>query len=249
VELRHHAEILRLLQIEPRPSAQARATLERREAACGVRFPEAVREWFSLEGAGEIFSSNTNQDCLTPVEELGKPAEVAQGYLHVATENQAVVAWYVKLGGAEDGPVMHNNDEWNEDLSKTPWQAAATSFRTFLFDELGGHRWESWYTGLYLRAEARGPTPDLLERLRARMNEGPREASVHRFFTPSSLLHASGVGDDRAVWTFKAKSADALFELVESVWDFGDLAEKLRPEGCDADVRVHGEAVLHRLRR
>src|SRR5262245_35078012 len=110
------------------------AIIEQREAACATRFPASVREWFSIESAEALFYENTNQDNLQELTELGDPQEAAQGYLKVATENQAVVAWYVRLGEGDDPPVFDNNDQWNDDLSRTAWRENSKTFTNFIFD-------------------------------------------------------------------------------------------------------------------
>src|SRR6266568_5157836 len=115
--LEYHQAILDLLNISVVPSLDRLATIEERERLCRARLPASVRERFAIETAESLFYENSNQDELTKLAELGVPAEAAQGYLRVATENQSVVAWYVRLNEGEDPPVYDNNDEWNEDLS------------------------------------------------------------------------------------------------------------------------------------
>lgn len=83
--LKHHHEICELLGVQPVASPGRQQVLAAREQACGVRFPEAVRDWFLVEDAECLFHENTNEDHLTRLAELGNPAETAQGYLCVAT--------------------------------------------------------------------------------------------------------------------------------------------------------------------
>ena len=76
------------------------AIIEERERACGVRFPASVREWFAIESAESLFYRKTNQDHLEELARLGDPRDTAQGCLKVATENQGVATWYVRLAEA-----------------------------------------------------------------------------------------------------------------------------------------------------
>lgn len=92
--LEYHQPVFDLLGVNVVRSSNRLATIEDRERICEARFPGSVREWFAIESAESLFYENSNQDELTRLEKLGDPAEVAQGYLRVATENQAVVAWY-----------------------------------------------------------------------------------------------------------------------------------------------------------
>src|SRR5262245_5468670 len=54
VQLVYHQATFDLLGREPVFSDAARVLFEERERACGARFPAAVREWYSLDGAVDI---------------------------------------------------------------------------------------------------------------------------------------------------------------------------------------------------
>jgi hypothetical protein len=129
-----HQSTFDLLGIEPHVSEQRLAMIAEREQICGISFPKSIREWYSIEGVEALFSENTNEDDLTDLNELGDLSDVQQGYLCVATENQAVIAWYVKLEGSDDPPVFHNDDEWDDDLSTINWQLCSETFSAFIFD-------------------------------------------------------------------------------------------------------------------
>jgi hypothetical protein len=102
--LEYHKAVFELLGRDAVVSENRLAAIEERERVCGARFPESVREWFVIEDAEYLFWENTNEDDLPNVRELGEPTEVAQGYLRVATENQAVIAWYVRLDQGDTPP-------------------------------------------------------------------------------------------------------------------------------------------------
>ena len=244
--LEYHQSVLDLLDVSVVPSLNRLATIEERERICGARFPEAVREWFAIESAESLFYENSNQDELTKVEELGDPAEVAQGYLRIATENQAVVAWYVRLNEGEDPPVYDNNDEWNEDLSRTDWRELSKTFTTFIFDMISSSHFKGWYSGMHLAAEDRMPDAQTLGLLREAFRQGPTtdapDCKVYRFFNPHGIITVrSGtperLADGRAKWTIEADSPDALVQFAEKVWRIGTLSQTLKAESCRPESR------------
>jgi len=55
-DIRYHAQVLALLGHPPRLSGVAVGAIEQCEATCGRRLPAAIREWYSLEGAGELLT-------------------------------------------------------------------------------------------------------------------------------------------------------------------------------------------------
>ncbi len=250
MELRYHAETFQLLGRTPVPRPGAEGLLAQREAACGRSFPASVREWFSLEGAAELFSSST-QVTMPTLDQLGDRARAAQGYLRVASEPRAALDWYVSLGGAEDPAVILVDAEWKGPLASTSLQIQAASFRSFLFDRFAEHRFGGRSAGTYLVARAQAPGQAILAQLRARFAEGPRTdlryRQIHRFFTRDGWVTAVSADDDLrariAVWTFDASSPETLFELVRVVWGLPGLRDTLRGEGAPA------AAVIARLRQ
>lgn len=86
----HHA-IFDLLGAAPASSPERLAQIEARERLCGVRFPASVRDFYAVNEAETLFGEAT-ADALVALEELGDPANTAQGWLRVADENQGVVA-------------------------------------------------------------------------------------------------------------------------------------------------------------
>jgi hypothetical protein len=132
--LAFHQSTFDFLGIDPHISDRRLALIVERERVCGISFPLSVREWYSIDRVESLFYENSNEDDLTNLNELGDLSDIRQGYLCVATENQAVIAWYVKLDGSEDPPVFHNNDEWDEDLSAINWELCSETFSAFIFD-------------------------------------------------------------------------------------------------------------------
>lgn len=140
-KLRYHQRLFAELGATPTVSKRNEQLLREREEALGIRFPQAVFELFSIEGIAEMFREHSNSDELVTNDEfdewkklaqLGIPAEIQQGYLRVAVENQGVVAFYVPVDGSDDPPVIHNNDQWVEDLAMVNWVPVADHFSEFV---------------------------------------------------------------------------------------------------------------------
>lgn len=251
-QLKYHQPILDLLEIEPVIPVDRIAAIEARERICGAQYPASVREWFALENAEALFHDNTNDDHLIELAELGDPAETKQGYLHVANENQGVVGWYVRLAEGDDPPVYHNNDDWNEDLSKTDWQPISETFTNFIFDMISTQCFRGWYSGAYLTANDRLPDQKTLSLLQARFQQGPTtdliDAKVYRFFTWEGMIAIRCVtpeylANGSAEWTIDTGTSEALLDFAQKLWDVGTLSETLKPYGHA------GAEVLRRLRR
>ena len=253
MELRYHAQTFRLLGLVPSRRPDADVLLAGRESACGSAFPASVKEWFSLEGAAELFSRST-QERMSPLEALGSPGQVAQGYLRVASENQGVVDWYVPLGGPDDPPVLVVDGDRKGPLVAASLQIHAASFGTFLFDMFAENRFRGWQLGTYLVARGQAPDEAVLAELRAHLEEGPRtdlrHRKIRRLFGGAGWLTAVSADDDLpahlATWTFDAASPEALHDMVRVLWRLPGLADTIRPEGRRSAVAA---GVIARLRR
>jgi len=67
-KLQYHQAIFALLDLQPVISQSQVSLINQREQLCQVAFPASVREWFSIEGAADLFFNNSNNDCLENVE-------------------------------------------------------------------------------------------------------------------------------------------------------------------------------------
>jgi hypothetical protein len=216
-----------------------------------------VREWFAIESAESLFYRKTNQDHLEELASLGDARDTAQGYLKVATENQGVVAWYVRLAEGDDPSVYDNNDEWNDDLSKTNWRMFARTFTSFIFDMMSSHHFGGWLSGMYLSAEDQWPSPNELGLLRDWLQEGPRietpDAMVYRFFNTQGMITIRAAMPGRsagatAVWEIEAEELEDLFEFAKKLRPMGTLSLTLRVKGGSPEWRAMGNEILQRLR-
>lgn len=254
---KYHQPILDLLGVETAMPFDRVAAIEERERVCGMRFPASVREWFAVQDAEALFHDNTNNDHLEKLQKLGDPAETRQGYLRVATENQAVVAWYVRLAEGDDPPVYHNKDQWNENLSETYWQANSVTFTNFIFDMISSHHFRGWYSGMQLSAKDSLPDEATLDRLRGWFRQGPTTdapgSKVYRFFTTQGVITISSVtpedlANGAAEWSIEAASPEALLDFGRKLSGVGTLAQTLKAQSCTPQSRAKGEELLQRLR-
>jgi len=207
-----------MLGVSPiRSPARERAIAER-ERLCGVKFPAAVVEWFALADAERLFHENSNEDDLVTLAELGDPEETRQGYLRVAIENQAVVAFYVRLDEGDDPPVYDNNDEFLEpQLDRIDWQLLSVSYTNFIFDMVCVHRLRAYPRKLYLEATADPPDAAALAVLSRRLRPGPvkstSEVELRRFFGPHEYAYVRWSPGGEAQWHIEADSPEVLAEL------------------------------------
>src|SRR4051794_10022023 len=219
----YHHTTLEMLGVSAERSPERERLIAGRERDCDAAFPAAVVEWFALQDAHELFHDNSNQDRLEALEELGDPRETRQGYLRVALENQAVVAFYVRLDEGDDPPVYDNNDEFlEEQLDRIAWNRVSVSFSNFVFDmvcigRLHAHRHE-----LYLNATGNVPDAAALASLGRRLRPGPvtrtAELEVHRFFGPHEYATVRWTEPGGpAQWHIEADSAEALAALRAAV--------------------------------
>jgi hypothetical protein len=248
--LEYHQSIFDLLGVTGVVSEDRLAIIWERESQCGTVFPASVREWFAIEGAESIFYDNSNQDHLTKLQDLGVPVETSQGYLRVATENQAVVGWYVRLNEGENPPVYDNSNEWNDDLSRTNWYTNANTFSNFIFDVISTHHFGGRYTGMQLFAVDRLPGDEDLDLLREHFQCGPitdqPDWKVYRFFTTRGVITIKSRSSTEAEWTIDADSPESVFQFGQKVWRLGTLDKTL--QASSSGRREEGEKVLMRLR-
>ncbi len=181
MSIQYHTALVDLLQLNKLNLNQYEAILKEREAACGVRFPNAVRELFLMEGISQKFREFTEDDLVSnnitdevaKLQALGDPEECQQGYLRIAVENQGVVAWYVRLTEGDNPPVYHNNDDWNENLNEVEWVKEADNVVNFMYDMIAQSCFDQWYTGLRLELKGVKPNVQLLEALKQKYKSGP----------------------------------------------------------------------------
>lgn len=218
----YHRAALEMLGVPARRSPERERLIAERERVCGVAFPPAVVEWFAQEDSHRLFHDHSNEDDLEALEALGDPAETRQGYLRVAIENQAAVAFYVRLNEGDDPPTYDNNDEFlEEQLARVAWNLVSASFSNFVFDALCIGRLHATRHGTFIAVT--GPVPGAadLAALGRRLRPGPvtrtDELEGHRFFAPHELVTVRWTHGDAADWHLQADSQEALDGLRAAV--------------------------------
>ena len=254
-DLSYHQAVFNLLDLCPEVAKQNVNRLRRREQQCGLKFPAAVFELYSLRYVDDIFFDNTNQDSLVELPDFGEQLEMKDDvdYLKVAIENQGVVTWHVPLDPGDDPPVLQAPDG-----VVSMGEIVSAAFSNFVFDMIANNYFRGWTTGMHLEAKATMPDQGLLRRIRKRFREGPRTrhrtSTVHRFFTPEGILTiSSNTPRDRAanrgLWKIEASSAESLFKIAREVWDYQDVAKKIKATALGPEERSRGRDVLKQLRR
>jgi len=258
--LRYHTAIFELLGKEPRLSEESLRRIERREQACGVRFPASVREWYSLEGAEGLLRENVANAEPVALDQVGSPEDVRWGWLYVTNERDGVASWLVRLDGSDDPPVdvLDDDSEPPYDLSESPW---SSSFSAYVFDLVSEGSIKAW--SRELRVSAHGPPPGEadLALLRSRFSEGPRtqgggvRLTTYRFFNADGLVTfqddpESGPGEValRGTWCVQGRTDEGLYNLCRLVWSIGTLAATLESD-CRTRHDNRADDVLRRLGR
>jgi hypothetical protein len=212
-----HGAALDMLGSQAVRSPQRERLIAERERACGVAFPASVVAWFALDGAEQLFHDNSNEDRLVALEELGDPDETRHGYLQVAIENQAVVAFYVRLDEGEDPPVYDNNDQFDEPLDEISWNRISETFTNFIYDMVAMARLGAARSGLWFEGDGRPPSGPP-----AGLRPGPEtrtaELEMRRFHGPHEFVWARWApGEDVASWQVQADTPERLAELADEL--------------------------------
>ena len=246
----YHEKTLQMLSPRPVYSLTNAAILEERKRICRVGFPEALRQWYSLENATALLRQHSNDDHPVPLQELGEPVVDWYGVKHrdflsnsllwIMGENQGVCNWAVDLNGSDDPPVLVEVDS----APKDNWVLHAGTFSEFIYCRV----WDSPLWGFSCSPQEPVLREYDLKLLRSRFLAEPTtygwpgDAQV-RFTAPQGrilLWITQSCGVD---WKVSARTADQLESLVQAVWDIGTLASTLYGPGAP------GESVLSKLRR
>ena len=119
--VRYHAEVLRLSGLKAKfTNAYA---VQERERECGFRFPAAIAEWYSIEGALDLLeqTAEPNSDRggqITPLETLGDPYPMSipfGGYIQLYSAGEADFAIFAILDGSEDPAVFVDACEYDDE--------------------------------------------------------------------------------------------------------------------------------------
>lgn len=192
-ETAYHAHACVPAGVPARVSADRLDVLARRQRQLGVRFPEAVVEWYAIDGAVE-FQASHSDDHVMSLAEMGLPYHdddyVTAGVLLITNENQDCYTLVVPLDGRPNPPVQIMDPfdlELEEAVARSePFADTFSDYvRACVFDA-SAHR-APWQ-----RVLDRVPfTPEVLTALRA---------------APFEELPATGTPGDQVTYRFKAGS-------------------------------------------
>lgn len=229
-----HARALTLLEVAPPVSAAATDELARLERERGILLPPSVREWYALEGAGELLRRGIDGQGIHP-HELGRPHEgfeepvdlVPEGRMLLMVENQGVCSWAVRLDGSNDPPV----DVEYDSMPEPEWSPFTPSFSHFV-------RYCIWHTvrvTLPFSANGSGGT---FEALVGACNEIEQGSSVHSG-TPIVTVVGDGIEHYGAAgrnllglvggwWQCASDSPKGFVAMVRTLREAAGAAEQLR---------------------
>jgi hypothetical protein len=227
-----HDRSLRLLPKVPEISEAAVAKVAEVEARIGRPLPAAVRDWYMREDACAILETYSNGDPPVALEDLGRPIPasngphdlVADGLLHIRTENQGVCIWAVELDDRDDPAVVLNYREL-DDLSE--WQLQAETFSDYIFSGI----WDFGPPFEWLIQAQNGPlSEEALDHLRSHFRETVRTWSwpgdaQYRFEGDAQRLliwNADGMSAD---WFLSADDEPSLAEAARKIWRLDDVGK------------------------
>jgi SMI1/KNR4 family protein SUKH-1 len=249
-QLKYHSVAIALLPNPPKFSESAAKAVREREEQLGIRFPESVREWYSLEDAVGILGSYSNDDCPVKMALLGEPFDnwydggprdfLSDNLLVFMHENQGVCNWAIKLNDNPDPPVVVEVDTAPND----EWLACADSFSTFIWCQIWDRIGPETVGVFAQEVELSAKDLDFLKSSFRQLptTRGWPGRSNYRFEDEEGKI-IIWAGEDRggADWHIYARTVHGLKRLLEKIWHCGRLPESLYGD-------EEGEKVLMELR-
>ena len=238
-EFNYHRETVESLVERPAVSATAVQALDQRERTLGIRFPDAVREWYSLEGAVDLLRQHSNADNPLPIDKLGEPFPnwygggprdfVAQGLVVFMHENQGVCNWAFKLEENPDPEALVEVDTAPND----EWLPCADKFSTFVYCQIWDYRHvlNIGNDGVGVSAQELGLAQADLQFLQANFLQRPSTCcwpgnANYRFEAQDGGI-LIWEGKRQADWFVSARTPASLHALLSRIWHCGNLAGTL----------------------
>lgn len=236
--LKYHQKTFDLLGEEPPEfSGKLIDLLRERERSCGVKFPESVIEWYSLENGFEILKKHSRADDPYPIAALGKAFDnwygggphdfIKDGLLMIFHENQGVCNLAVKLDGSEDPAVMIEVDS----SPNMVWTAYVEHFSDFVYTQVWDNNY-SQYEYVFTAIDG-NLTPNTISYLKKILDEDirtfgwPGDVNYRFYSQGKKILIWDSKRAQQADWYVAGKSKDVTIDLIKQIYMCGDLKNSL----------------------
>lgn len=254
--IQYHQETLDILKLNGNFSEIAISNLDKREQELGIKFPSAVREWFSIVGTYNIFKYYSNDDYLFEISEIGKKSlrnknnnefytepekYYDQKMLAFLLENQGVFEMSFLLDGSEDPSVWI----WDDDQI---WRQIDQRFSHFIYSWI----WNSLYYRSPYRIIAKGnePSPKDLSILRSHLKEVFLESNhLYCFEGVNQHLTINLSYKNKVVWWLETASSEALYSLAKVVVQCNTFATTKYSTFRSYEVSSKSEDILELLKK
>jgi hypothetical protein len=194
-----------------------------------------VREWYSLEGAGDLLKRYSNDDPPLEISDFGVPRKdthgggphdlLARNLIPFRYENQAVCVWAFRVGAGDDPPVYVDFDSQFRE-----WTECTSTFSGHLYAWM----WDYALVltkDLLIQAQNQPVTEDAIGFLSQNFDRGSETYgwpghTQYRFSRQDKriLIWAS---DRQADWWLTADREESLRELIEQVRECDQVAQSM----------------------
>lgn len=233
--MRFHSRTLEMLNVAQPISARAVADLVSVEERIGRNLPEAVREWYGLDGACNLLRQYSNDDWPLDVREFGLPRKdthgggphdlLARGLVPFRYENQGVCVWAFGLDETDDPPVYVDFDSQFK-----VWTRCATTFSGHLYAWMWDYA-KVLTQDLLIQAQNKRLSKTALSFLRGNFEAGDEThgwpGHTQYRFSKSEQRILIWASDDQAHWWITADHEQPLKALNETVRHCDEVGESL----------------------
>lgn len=215
--MRYHTKTQSLLDMPA--SAGHNDLVSHAEQKLGLRFPESVREWYSVIDGRQVLATYSNADSALDPAQFERVSVCGKDLVKVLVENQGVCWWGFELNGSEDPPVYVNLDPPPDTILEY-----ASTFSQFTYVRV--FDFGAWFQDDRFVLETREPVREAaLRELREMFEVEPISlgwpgTTNYRFSSPLGRI-IIWHGEEQADWILSAPSTsafDQLKRLVMPLW-------------------------------
>lgn len=217
----YHERSYRLLGTTSVDDAASAQRLVEIQTRWGVSVPPSVAEWYRRGDAISILRKHSNGDPPIDVSAFETITWQSRLLLPIRHENQGVCTWAIDLDGSDDPPVLVDVDTDGEQ-----WNPFADTFSEFVYSGI----WD--YVRVFLQpalAQAQNP-PLSSDAVAVLQRTHVQEISTHGWpggmqyrFEASNDAILIWSTTDQADWFAAASTANALKDLLQSIWTLDDV--------------------------